>query len=76
MEKLAAVALLNGVQARRLSPGQAGTIVERLAPDIHEVEFSDRQGRAYASLAVPGSNLIRRQYRPVRQTGIAVPEGQ
>jgi hypothetical protein len=67
MSTLTAVALLNDMPDRNLVRGQVGTIVERLAPDVYEVEFSDDEGRTYASLALPASQLIQLHHRPVRQ---------
>jgi Domain of unknown function (DUF4926) len=43
------VALLEDVPERGLVRGQVGTVVEKLAPGIFEVEFSDNDGRTYAS---------------------------
>ena len=52
------VALLEDVPARGLVRGQVGTVVEKLSPDIVEVEFSDNNGRTYATLAVPADKLL------------------
>ena len=41
------------------------TVVEALAPDVFEVEFSDDEGRAYASLALNVSQLLVLHYEPV-----------
>lgn len=41
-----------------LGRGQVGTVVEELAPDAYEVEFSDDQGRTYALLAVRAEQLM------------------
>jgi hypothetical protein len=67
MDNLATVALLNDIPERKLRRGQVGTIVERLAPDVYEVEFSDDEGRTYASLAVPAASLIHLHHQPVRE---------
>ena len=42
------VALLEDVQAEEvlLQRGEAGAVVEILAPNVYEVEFCDDQGRA------------------------------
>ncbi|MGA2597052.1 MAG: DUF4926 domain-containing protein [Bryobacteraceae bacterium] len=58
LELLSVVALLEDVPARGLRRGQAGTIVERLAPGVYEVEFSDDEGRAYASLPLHAEQLL------------------
>jgi hypothetical protein len=65
MENLAVVALLNDMPEHNLCRGQVGTIVENLAPDVYEVEFSDDEGRTYASLALPAAELIRLHHEPV-----------
>jgi hypothetical protein len=67
MEILTAVALLCDLPERNLSRGQVGTVVERLAPEVYEVEFSDDEGRTYASLAVPAAKLIQLHHQPVRE---------
>lgn len=43
---------------------QVGTVVEVLAPNVFEVEFSDNQGRSYASLALEANQLILLHYEP------------
>jgi Domain of unknown function (DUF4926) len=52
------VALLEDVPSKGLVRGQVGTVVENLAPDVFEVEFSDNNGRTYATLAAPGEKLL------------------
>lgn len=44
--------------------GHVGTIVERLAEGIYEVEFADVEGRTYASLALPGNLLMVLHHSP------------
>ena len=44
LELLSVVALLEDSKDHKLLPGQVGTIVERLAPGVYEVEFSDDEG--------------------------------
>jgi len=58
------VALTEDVPAHDLRRGQVGTVVETLAPGVFEVEFSDGQGRAYASLALRAGQLIVLHYQP------------
>ena len=67
MDTLTTVALLNDMPDRNLLRGKVGTIVESLAPDVYEVEFSDDEGRTYARLALPASQLIQLHHCPVRQ---------
>ena len=52
LKLLDVVALLEDIPERGLVRGQVGTIVEKLAEDTYEVEFSDDNGKAYASLAL------------------------
>lgn len=61
---LSVVALLVDLPERGLVRGQVGTLVETLAPGIFEVEFSDDQGRTYASLALRADQLMRLNYQP------------
>lgn len=48
-----------------LCRGQVGTVVETPDPEVFEVEFSDEEGRAYASLALDVSQLLVLHYEPV-----------
>jgi len=59
------VALKTDLPDRGLAAGQVGTIVELLAPDVFEVEFSDNQGRTYAALALNASQLLLLHHEPV-----------
>jgi hypothetical protein len=59
------VALTENLPERGLYRGQVGTVVEALAPDIFEVEFSDDEGRAYASVALKAEQLMALRYEPV-----------
>jgi hypothetical protein len=58
LKVLSTVALLEDVVTPPLRRGQVGTIVENLAPDVHEVEFSDNDGRTYASQALRAGQLL------------------
>lgn len=60
------VALTEELPERDLHRGQVGTIVETLAPGVYEVEFSDDDGRAFASLALRGDQLLVLHYQPVK----------
>ena len=62
---LVVVALLEDVPTRNLVRGQVGTIVERLAPGVFEVEFSDNDGRTYATLAAPADKLLVLRYEAI-----------
>jgi hypothetical protein len=52
------VAILQDVPERGLRRGQVGTVVESLAPGVFEVEFSDNEGRSYATLALRSDQLL------------------
>jgi len=66
IQLLDVVALTDNLPERGLSRGQVGTVVELLAPDVFEVEFSDDQGRTYASLALRADQLLVLHYRPLQ----------
>jgi hypothetical protein len=59
------VALTENLLECGLYRGQVGTVAESLAPGVFEVEFSDDEGRAYASLALEASQLLLLHYEPV-----------
>jgi len=59
------VALLEDLPEKRLHRGQVGTVVEELAKDVYEVEFSDDEGRTYALLSLRESQLITLHYELV-----------
>jgi hypothetical protein len=59
------VALTIDLPGDRLVRGQVGTIVERLADDVYQVEFSDDQGRTYACLALTPAELMALYHQPV-----------
>jgi hypothetical protein len=52
------VAILEDQPAKGLRRGQVGTVVETLAPGVFEAEFSDNDGRTYASVALKSSQLL------------------
>jgi hypothetical protein len=64
LEMLSVVALMQDLPAKRLKRGQVGTIVEDLAPGVYEVDFSDDQGRTYASVALRSDQLMRLYHEP------------
>jgi len=67
IESLAVVALLDDVSGKGLRRGQVGTVVETLAPGVYEVEFSDDEGRTYASLALRSDQLMLLHHEPSHQ---------
>ena len=48
-----------------LLAGQVGTIVEILAPEVYEVEFSDDDGQTYATQALKSNQLLKLHYKPM-----------
>jgi hypothetical protein len=66
IKKLDVVALTKDKPKLRLLMGQVGTVVERLAPKVFEVEFSDDRGRTYATAAVEAADLLVLRYRRAR----------
>jgi hypothetical protein len=64
-ELLDVVALTESFPDHLLHVGQVGTVVEELAPDVYEVEFSDDDGRLYAMLPVEADKLMKLRHAPV-----------
>ena len=64
LELLSVVALLEDIADHALLRGQVGTIVEELAPGVYEVEFSDDEGRTYASLSLRDDQLLQLHHEP------------
>jgi len=58
------VALTENLPDLKLTRGQVGTVVENLAPDVYEVEFSDNDGQTFATLALKASQLLVLHYEP------------
>jgi len=65
IQLLDVVALLQDHQELKLIAGQVGTVVESLEDGVFEVEFSDDEGRTYATVALKESELISLHYNPV-----------
>jgi hypothetical protein len=59
------VALTETIPDRKLHRGQVGTVVEQLDPGVFEVEFTDNDGRTFASLALKTSQLMVLHYQPL-----------
>jgi uncharacterized protein DUF4926 len=64
LEMLSVVAVTEDLSLKGLVRGQVGTIVEKLAPGIYEVEFSDDTGKTYAMVPVSSSLLMQLHYEP------------
>lgn len=58
------VALKQDLPQHHLAAGQVGTLVESLAPDVYEVEFSDDAGQTYALLPLHTDQLLKLYYSP------------
>jgi len=67
LELLSVGALMRDMADAGLVRGQVGTIVEVLGPDVFEVEFSDDNGRTYASLALQAHDLLRLHHEPLHE---------
>lgn len=67
LELLSVVALLKDTADQSVRRGQVGTIIERLAPGVYEVEFSDDEGRTYASLPLRADQLLQLHHEPSHQ---------
>lgn len=65
IEMFDVVALTENLPDHNLARGQVGTVVERLAPGVFEVEFSDGNGVTYAMLALTSQQLMRLHHAPV-----------
>ncbi len=64
IQLLDVVALTENLPDRGLGRGQVGTVVEFLSRDAVEVEFSDDEGRTYASLGLRLSQIMVLHYLP------------
>lgn len=66
IELLDVVALVQDLPEHQLVRGQVGTVVERPATGVYEVEFSDDQGRTYAMLPLTAGQLLVLHTAPLR----------
>jgi len=62
LKLLDVVAIVENFPEYGLYRGQVGTIVEILAPNVYEVEFSDDEGQTYAMQAFNAENLMALHY--------------
>lgn len=65
IKMLDVVALLEDQPDRGLVSGQVGTVVEIHQPGIFEVEFCDKEGKAYAIQAFRTNQLMPLHYSPM-----------
>jgi hypothetical protein len=63
------VALTADLPGRGLRRGQVGTVVEKLAAAVFELEFSDDEGRTYAQLGLREDQLMVLHYQPQQAAG-------
>ena len=66
LELLDIVTIKEDLPDCNLLAGQVGTIVEVLAPEVYEVDFSDDDGQTYAMLPLHSSQLLKLKYKPTR----------
>ncbi|GAA6621287.1 hypothetical protein NUACC26_071060 [Scytonema sp. NUACC26] len=66
IKMLDVVALLEDLPEEGVYRGQVGTVVELLAPNVFEVEFSDNSGNTYAMLTLKAEHLMVLHYEPVK----------
>ena len=64
LQLLDVVALKESLPQHHLCAGQVGTIVEILAPEVYEIDFSDDDGQTYALLPLHSSQLLKLYYAP------------
>lgn len=66
---LEVIALTDDIPEHNLRRGQVGTVVDVLGGGrALEVEFSDRNGRTYASLGLRPDQVMVLRYEPQRRT--------
>ncbi len=66
IQVLDVVALIQDIPDRKLVRGQVGTVVEQLASNVFEVEFSDELGQTYAICPATVDQLMRLRYQPAK----------
>jgi hypothetical protein len=60
------VALTEDLPGEGLFRGQVGTVVEILAPDVYEVDFSDDEGQTYAMKALNAFQLMVLHHKQIK----------
>jgi hypothetical protein len=61
------VALVEDVPQQQLQRGQVGTVVERWAEGVYEVEFANSDGVTYAMAALREDQLMQLRWEPTNQ---------
>ncbi len=67
IQPLSIVALVEEIALPALRRGQVGTVVDVLAENLYDVEFSDDEGATYAIATLRGDQLMQLHYEPVIQ---------
>jgi len=67
IEMLSVVALLQDLPEYGLIRGQVGTVVEKLAPGVYEVEFCEGNGATYAMASLKADQLMRLHHEPIHE---------
>ena len=68
LQLLDVVILKSDLPDHNLTAGQVGTLVEELAPNVYEVEFSDDHGQTYAMLPLHTDQVLKLIYTPGEPT--------
>ncbi len=58
IEMFAVVAVLCDLTEKKLQKGQVGTVVEKLAKDVYEVEFCDKNGQALKTTSLKAEQML------------------
>jgi hypothetical protein len=75
MELLAVVALLKSLP-EQAPASRLGTVVENLASDVYEAEFSDDNGGIHTSSALRAAQLLKPHHEPRHQAAGGAGNGQ
>lgn len=67
IEMLSVVALLEDLPGEGLVRGQVGTVVEKWAPGVYEVEFCDDSGSTYAMVALKAGQVMQLHHEATHQ---------
>ena len=56
------IALISDLPDNKLRKGQVGTIVEKLAKNVYEVEFCDKKGQTILSTSIKTDKMLLLHY--------------
>jgi hypothetical protein len=62
------IALTENLPQHNLQRSQVGTIVEILAPNIYDIDFSNNNGQTYALLPLHHSQLLKLHHNPTSES--------